>query len=61
VTTTEFKNVRAHAVDVGGRMLAPSSRASLDPSSPPVADAVAAGHLVAIQSQPSRKKPTEES
>lgn len=43
---TEYKNVRPHPVDVGGRLVPAEARLHLDPAAPAVVEAVAAGHLV---------------
>ena len=44
---TEFKNVRPHPLDVGGRLIPAEARVALDPADPAVVEAAAAGHLVA--------------
>lgn len=53
-----LKNVRPHSVDVGGMMLPSGQSADLDATSFVVSEAVASGHLVAIQPAPTRTSST---
>jgi hypothetical protein len=47
---TRFKNTEPYGLPVGGRMLAPSEIANLDPNHPDVVLGSDAGHLVRVQS-----------